>query len=49
MSDVQEYVDGVKRTEISELLIRCNNVLFVRLLKEGESLETPTEEPVAAE
>ncbi|DBA02023.1 TPA: hypothetical protein N0F65_000270 [Lagenidium giganteum] len=43
LANTEEYINGQSAGNLGEVLIRCNNVLFVRGLKEGEA------EPVKAE
>lgn len=34
--DTEEFIDGQRAGELGEVLIRCNNVLYIRGAEEGE-------------
>merc|ERR1712037_515684 len=36
VADAAEYINGTYEGKLGEILIRCNNVLYLRGLKEGE-------------
>lgn len=36
LADTEEYINGEPAGNLGEVLIRCNNVLFVRGLREDE-------------
>ena len=36
MADTKEYVEGVQSGNLGEILIRCNNVLYIRGVPEEE-------------
>ncbi|RZF44580.1 hypothetical protein LSTR_LSTR001338 [Laodelphax striatellus] len=36
LAQTEEYVDGVMTGNLGEVLIRCNNVLYIRLVEEED-------------
>ena len=38
LARAEEWIDGTLAGPLGEVLIRCNNVLFIRGLKDGETL-----------
>lgn len=36
VNDAEEYIDGVFQGKLGEILIRCNNVLYIRGVSENE-------------
>lgn len=36
LANTEEYIDGASAGNLGEVLIRCNNVLYVRGLRDGE-------------
>ncbi|KAL0212546.1 hypothetical protein RCL1_006172 [Eukaryota sp. TZLM3-RCL] len=45
LASTEEFIDGVRKGNIGEILVRCNNVLYVRAMDEEEEgeMEEPTE------
>lgn len=37
LASCEEYIDGTLTGKLGEVFIRCNNVLYVRALPEGDS------------
>ncbi|ORX47538.1 putative small nuclear ribonucleo protein F [Piromyces finnis] len=40
LANTEEYVDGASTGVLGEVLIRCNNVLYIRELKEEAEMES---------
>jgi len=39
LANTEEYIDGALTGNLGEVLIRCNNVLYIRGLEDGEEGE----------
>ncbi|CAI9091212.1 OLC1v1026174C1 [Oldenlandia corymbosa var. corymbosa] len=38
LANAEEYIDGHKKGDLGEILIRCNNVLYLRGVPEDEEV-----------
>ncbi|KAJ3007738.1 hypothetical protein HKX48_008961 [Thoreauomyces humboldtii] len=36
LANTEEYIDGVSTGALGEVLVRCNNILYVRRLEDAE-------------
>ncbi|KAI8805889.1 hypothetical protein BJ742DRAFT_389233 [Cladochytrium replicatum] len=39
LANTEEFVDGTSTGALGEVLIRCNNVLYIRQVSEGDDME----------
>jgi small nuclear ribonucleoprotein F len=39
LNNTEEYIDGVPTGVLGEVLVRCNNILYVRSLEEDTEME----------
>ncbi|XP_056693039.1 probable small nuclear ribonucleoprotein F isoform X2 [Spinacia oleracea] len=39
LANTEEYIEGQKTGDLGEILIRCNNVLYLRGVPEDEEIE----------
>ncbi|RAL43745.1 unnamed protein product [Cuscuta campestris] len=44
LGNAEEYIDGVFTGNLGEILIRCNNVLYLRGVPEDEEVEDAADE-----
>lgn len=47
LASTEEYVDGLRTGELGEVLVRCNNVMYIRSLSLASSSPSATAEPAA--
>ncbi|KAL2918720.1 hypothetical protein HK105_201554 [Polyrhizophydium stewartii] len=39
LANTEEYIDGVSQGVLGEVLIRCNNILYVRRLEDPDEMQ----------
>ncbi|KAJ8324369.1 hypothetical protein BDV3_005165 [Batrachochytrium dendrobatidis] len=44
LANTEEYIDGVSQGVLGEVLVRCNNILYVRQIKEDDKTSTDMQE-----